>query len=164
MATNNYTSKTAALKATIADINKLNTKKLKVNGKDVVLGAKHANDTRETITDDDLWGQWIETLEDGTAIVHDDWITNHNASSNAAWNYSITKVKDNKAYVGDDLYGNIQTEMIKNGDRMFYSSQLSQFSSDLSSLTDGFYMFSCCSNLTSFSSDLSSLTNGEKMF
>ena len=41
---------------------------------------------------------------------------------------------------------------------------LTEFNSDLSSLTDGAYMFAACPNFTSFISDLSSLTNGESMF
>ena len=45
-----------------------------------------------------------------------------------------------------------------------YCSNLTSFSSDLSSLTNGTTMFCDCSNLTSFSSDLSSLTNGTDMF
>ena len=169
MATNNYTTKTAALKATIADVSKINTKKLKVNGKDVVVGAKHANDTRETVTENDLWGQYTE-VKDGQVIVHDDWITNPNVDY--SWNGAITKVENNKAYVGDTLYANIQSEKIKNGQCMFYrGSNLTTFSSDLSSLTDGTYMFRMCSNLTTFSSDssgspvnLSSLTDGTYMF
>jgi hypothetical protein len=50
MANNLYTTKTAALKATKADINKLDAKKLKVNGKDVATSVKHPDDTREVIT------------------------------------------------------------------------------------------------------------------
>ena len=54
---------------------------------------------------------------------------------------------------------------LTNGSSMFYQcSNLTTFTSDLSSLTDGDYMFQHCSNLTTFTSDLSSLTNGEKMF
>ena len=45
-----------------------------------------------------------------------------------------------------------------------YCSNLTSFSSDLSSLTDGYNMFYNCHKLTSFSSDLSSLTNGSNMF
>ena len=45
-----------------------------------------------------------------------------------------------------------------------YNFALSEFNSDLSSLTDGNEMFSGCVNLTSFSSDLPSLTNGYGMF
>lgn len=46
------------------------------------------------------------------------------------------------------------------------SSELTTFTSDLSSLEDGEYMFSSCSNLNfnSFTSDLSSLELGEGMF
>lgn len=41
---------------------------------------------------------------------------------------------------------------------------LETFSSDLSSLTDGSWMFHYCTNLTSFNSDLSNLTKGWLMF
>ena len=48
---------------------------------------------------------------------------------------------------------------------MFYScSKLTTFTSDLSSLTNGYRMFDYCRNLTTFTSDLSSLTNGYYMF
>ena len=47
---------------------------------------------------------------------------------------------------------------------MFADTQIRTFTSDLSSLTDGTGMFLYCSNLTSFNSDLSSLTNGWNMF
>jgi hypothetical protein len=43
-------------------------------------------------------------------------------------------------------------------------SNLTSLSSDLSSLTDAYFMFSGCSKLTSFNGDLSSLTDGEEMF
>ena len=42
--------------------------------------------------------------------------------------------------------------------------KLTSFSSDLSSLTGGEWMFCDCTNLTSFTSNLSSLTNGVEMF
>lgn len=168
MATNNlYTTKTAALKATKADVNKLETKKLKVNGKDVATSVKHPNDTREVITENDLWGSWAEITKDGEIIFHDDEVTNPNG--NSTWNRSITKVEDNKAYVGDTLvgdtlYGNIQTENIANGYLMFdYCENLVLFDSDLSSLTSGYGMFRGCA-FTSFNSDLSSLTTGNDMF
>ena len=53
---------------------------------------------------------------------------------------------------------------LTDGDMMFCGSNLSTFDSDLSSLTNGEYMFSYCRNLTAFTSDLSSLTNGMSMF
>ena len=179
MANNLYTTKTAALKATKADISKLDVKKLLLGGEnilDIIKRAtptiKHSQDTRETVTENDLWGQWVETKSDGTIIVHDDWVTNPNASNRSAWNKSINKVEDNKAYVNDTLYGNIQAEKIKDGSRMFYQcNKLTSFTSDLSSLENGYYMLSYCYNLETFSSDssgsrmnLSNLTEAACMF
>jgi hypothetical protein len=164
-----YTTETAALKATVGKFKKLDTNKLTINGKDIseiggsVGEIKHAQDTRETVTENDLWGQWVETLEDGTVIIHDDWATNPNGTK--AWNTSITKVEDNKAYDGNTLYGNIQSVKIKDGKYMFNGCRkLTSFSSDLSSLTNGEYMFNGCNKLTSFSSDLSNLKDGDMMF
>ena len=156
------------LSATYADVRKLNAKKIFLGGEnilDIINSStptiKHANDTRTTITEDDLWGQWVETTSDGTIIIHDEWVTNPNSG---AWNTSITKVEDNKAYIGDTLFANIQTEKLVNGHNMFYYCELlDSFSSDLSSLTNGKSMFSYTS-ISSFTSDLSSLTNGEDMF
>ena len=177
-----YTTNTASLKATTANIRMLNTKtidakKIKVDGKNLIelIGEnsggikvlKHAKDTRETVTENDLWGQYIETLEDGTAIVHDDEVVNPNKDKfeNNSWNIKITKVEDNKTYIEDEFYANIQTEKIKDGTKMFnYCSSLSEFDSDLSSLTDGYWMFRNCEALTTFTSDLSSLANGYGMF
>ena len=186
MANNLYTTKTAALKATKADVTKLNVKTIKVNGKDVATSVKHPNDTREVITENDLWGSWAE-IKDGEIIFHEDEIVNPNIDDRDAWNYNITKVEDNKAYEGDTLYGNIQTEKIKygnylfqschdlrsfesdlssvmDGNSMFYNCGLLSFASDLSSLINGTWMFTNCTNLTTFTSDLSSLINGQDMF
>lgn len=178
MATNNFITNTASLKTTIADIRKLDAKK--INAQTIFLGGenirdlidnatptiKHSQDTRETVTENDLWGQWVETKDDGTIIVHDDWVTNPNTpSSYDAWNTAITKVEDNKAYTSSGFYANIQTEQIKDCNQMFYKcTKLTDFSSDLSSMTTGTSMFNQCSGLTSFYSDLSSLTSGNKMF
>ena len=199
MATN-FITNTASLKTTVADVRKLNAKKIFLGGEDILdlinsssstPTIKHANDTRETVTENDIWGPWIETMSDGTIIVHDDEVINPNASSSSAWNTSITKVKDNKAYIGDEFYANIQTENIKNGSNMFRGctnftevasgdmnlqnltngssmfyncANLSSFNYNTSNLTNGFQMFYNCANLTSFSSDLSSLTDSNSMF
>ena len=53
---------------------------------------------------------------------------------------------------------------LTNGEYMFSNASITSFSSDLSSLTNGYYMFNFCRNLTTFTSDLTSLTNGENMF
>ena len=170
-----FITNTSSIKTTHANVRKIDAKvidakNIKINGEDILdkikenkTIIKHAQDTRETVTENDLWGQWVETLEDGTIVIHDDEVTNPNGSS--AWNTSITKVEDNKAYVGEDLFANIQIEQIKDGENMFLRcSQLTSFSSDLPSLTNGYGMFYNCSNLNSFSSDLSSLMNGIYMF
>jgi hypothetical protein len=48
---------------------------------------------------------------------------------------------------------------------MFYNcSKLTTFTSDLSSLENGYRMFYGCSTFTSFNSDLSSLKKGDGMF
>lgn len=172
-----FITNTASLKTTIADVRKLNAKKIFVGGENILdiinkatptITIKHSQDTRETVTEDDLWGQWVETTSDGTIIVHDDWVTNPNASKSSAWNSSITKVEDNKAYVGesgDTFFANIQTEKIKDSSHMFNNcSNFTTFYSDLSSLMNGKNMFKGCSNLASFDSDLSSLITGETMF
>ena len=51
-----------------------------------------------------------------------------------------------------------------NGGMFYECSNLTSFSSDLPSLTDGKYMFGGCSNLTSFSSELPNLKYGVNMF
>ena len=168
---NLYTTKTAALKATKADVSKLNVKNIKVNGKDVATSVKHPNDTREVITENDLWGSWAE-IKDGEIIFHDDEIVN---PPNKVWNINIAKVENNKAYTGEiDFYGalsnlafcaNVQTEKIKGGYNMFSNcANLTTFASDLSSLIEGCDMFHNCSNLTTFTSDMSSLIDGPHMF
>lgn len=58
---------------------------------------------------------------------------------------------------------NSNLSSLSDGSSMFAYCPLASFSSNLSSLTDGIWMFSSCP-LTSFSSALPSLTNGEGMF
>ena len=127
MATNNlYTTRTATLKATKADINNINVKKLLLGGENIldiikraIPTVKHSQDTRETVTENDLWGQYIETTSDGTIIVHDDLLSNPTGSNRKAWDSSITKVEDNKAYISSGFHANIQTEKLKDGTYMF---------------------------------------------
>ena len=185
MATNNFITNTASLKTTIADIRKLDAKKINAqtiflggeNIRDIIDNAtptiKHAKDTRTTVTENDRWGQWIETKSDGTIVVHDDWVTNSNPNGgSSAWNTSITKVEDNKAYTSSGFYANVQTEKIKDGSSMFnMCTNLTSFIGDLSNLTDSSSMFYYCPNLTTLSSDssgspvnLSSLMDGSWMF
>ena len=124
-------------------------------------------DWREVPTDYDIWRGAIFRNDDGSVESRDLYIPD--ASS---WRYlvnnnglTITKVEDDKAYNSDEFVCNMQTEKIKRGYSAFYQfSNLTTFTSDLSSLTDGERMFMYCENLTTFTGDLSSLTNGERMF
>ena len=161
-----YTTRTASLRATKGDFNKIILKNKNILDyiSEATPTAKHAQDTRETVTENDLWGQYIETKSDGTIIVHDDEVTNPNGKW-TPWNESITKVENNKAYVDNAFYANIQTEKIKNSGGIFYNcSNLNTFSSNLSNLTDGEYMFYGCENISTFTSSLDNLTTAWSMF
>ena len=163
---NLYTTKTAALKATKADVSKLNVKNIKVNGKDVATSVKHPNDTREVITENDLWGSWAE-IKDGEIIFHDDEITYEGFDMETYMN--IVKIENNKAYnANGDLLFNIQTKNIRNYPEYVFNFDscinLQTFESDLSSLVDGNMFFVRCENLYKFKGDLSSLEDGNEMF
>ena len=170
------------LSATYADVRKLDVKKINLKGKNILDYIKesvpvitHSKDTRETVYENDLWGQWVETKDDGTILVHDDYLSNPKGTS--AWLNNVAAIQDNKAYseittdadgffsgvVEDSVIANIQTEKIEDGSYMFYDIPLASFTSDLSSLVNGSYMFNYAT-LESFDIDLSSLVNGDSMF
>ena len=71
----------------------------------------------------------------------------------------VAGIYDAESYLADGLYFGIDfaTEKDRN-------ITLTEFNSDLSSLTDGSCMFGFCYYLSSFTSDLSSLSNGDGMF
>jgi hypothetical protein len=165
MSNNFYTTKTAALKATTADIRNLNAQQIKLNGKPIP--AKVLDDRGEFVTDQDLWGTTVTTDENNVVHVSHKFLSNPNIDSYTSWNSSVKSVKDNKAYTSIDASGdplcNIQTEMIKDSSFMFFRTSLESFSSDLSNLVNGEMMFAN-TPLKSFSGDLSSLNNGHGMF
>ena len=161
MATDNYTKKTASLKASKIDVRKLN-----VGGKDIShhVGEKvhTCKDTRQTITENDLWGTYVEVTDKGDVIFHDDFITmRYEILDN-----TITRVENNKAYIGDDFYCNIQTQKIKNGfDGFCDKINLTSFSGNLDSLVNGDNMFVYCYRLQDFNCpSMKSLKNGGNMF
>ena len=121
-------------------------------------------DSRENVYNNDLWGTSV-TLDalTNTITVDQKYLSNPNVSRYSAWLTNVTKVEDNKAYNGDTVVANIQTDMIKDGSYMFFDTSLTSFSGDLSNLVNGDSMFFNTS-LTSFSGDLSSLVNGSYMF
>lgn len=133
----NFTTKTASLRAT-----KINTTKITLKGKNILEYIPSLSDERgNNVTENDLWGTKISTVDNNVSVSHD-WVVNPNAGNFAAWNTFITSVTDNKAYIQDTFYANIQTDKIKNGS----------------------YLFNECSDFTTFSSNLDSLVNGEMTF
>lgn len=174
-----YNIETSSLKATIGKFRKLDADSLTIKGQNVsdLVGSgsvtvEHAQDTRRTVTENDLWGQWVEKLDDGTVILHDEFLNNQNAPSNIygipakygehSWNANITKVQDNVAYVDDELWANVQTDRIVDGSYMFYEN-LSSFDSELSNLNNGQQMFSS-TKLKQFKVVMPKLVNGKDMF
>lgn len=135
--TEHFTTKTASLKAT-----KIKTNNITLKGKNIMDYIPSIHDERgNNITENDLWGTKIIS-EDNQVSVINDWVTNPNGDDMSAWNTSITEVSNNKAYIGDSFYANIQTDKIKNGS----------------------YLFNDCQNFVTFSSDLDTMTNGEMTF
>lgn len=167
---NLYTTNTASLKSTTADIRKLNTREMILNGKNIL---DYFSDSKtiifdergETASEKDLWGTTVTTDANGVVSVSHNFVTNPNAYNNAAWDSTVTKVENNKAYQGENFYCNIQTDMIKDGAYMFRDlTNFTSFESDLSSLQNGTAMFYKTSNLNIFTANLDSLINGSHMF
>ena len=146
MATN-YTTKTAALKATKADINKLDAKKMLLNGKNILDYISDSEfdsyDTRDPqLKNDelDIWNTAISLSDNGHIEVKPFEHTDATISSTQRTTLkSAAKVIDNEV-------------LVANNEHLMY------WQSD--GLTNGYAMFSRCTNLSSFSSDLSSLTDG----
>ena len=81
-----YTTKTAALKATTIDTRILDAKKIMVypgggdekerkDILDVIKNSVEILDSRgENATEYDVWGTWVEKTEDGKFILHDDYV------------------------------------------------------------------------------------------
>lgn len=89
-----YTTKTASLKATRADVQKLDAKKMLLNGKNILDYIEENKTTvlderRTNVTPYDLWGTRVETAEDGTVtILHEliDASVDKYAEVNEGWN------------------------------------------------------------------------------
>lgn len=185
MATN-YTTRTAALKATKADINKIDAKKMLLNGKNILdyISDSEFNsyDTRDPqLKNDelDVWNTTISLSEEGHIEVkphvhgisfdEDAYeITLEGITESQIYTLrTAVKVIDNEVlgFSDDEHIMYWQTDGLTNGFMMFNDcSQLTTFTSDLSGLTNSREMFVECYNLESFSSDLSSLENGYSMF
>ena len=169
-----YTTKTPALKATIADIRNLDAKKLTLNGKNILdyISDSEFNsyDTRDPqLKNDelDIWNTEIGLSDNGHIEVKP-----FEHSQNSISSTQKTTLQSAYHVIANEVLGYYnehimywQTDGLTDGENMFsYCSNLESFSSDLSSLTNGYGMFHYCNNLESFSSDLSSLEDGTGMF
>jgi hypothetical protein len=117
----------------------------------------------------DIWNTEISLSDNGNIEVKPQVHSNDDdtiSSTQSTTIQSAVKVIDNEVLgTNNEHIMYWQTDGLTDGLGMFFAcSNLTTFSSDLSSLTNGEGMFANCSNLSTFSSDLSSLTNGEGMF
>ena len=136
MAISDYTTKTSSLKATKADVRTINAKKIKVNDKDVVIGVQHPDDTREIVTDYDLWSTQA-SAENGKII-----LPSSKLEIPEGWSSNVRMVVDNSYYDELGWRGNIETDKIEKAHSTFEGSTvLTKFESDLKSLKCGEYMF-----------------------
>lgn len=146
MATN-YTTKTAALRATKADINKLDAKKMLLNGKNILDYISDSEfdsyDTRDPqLKNDelDIWNTEISLSDNGHVEVKPFEHANGTISSTQANTIMLAvKVIDNEVLGADDAH------------LMYWQTD---------GLTSCVNLFRNSKNLTTFSSDLSNLTNG----
>ena len=181
-----YTTRTANLRATRGDFSKINAKQIILNGKNILdyLGDSEFNsyDSRDPqLKNDelDIWNTEISLSEEGHIEVkphvhsvkngeETNWETVYEGITESQVNTLKTAVKviDNEVLGANDehiMYW--QTDGLTDDSYMFQNcTNLTSFSSDLTSLTNSSGMFHRCSNLTSFSSDLSSLAIGYSMF
>lgn len=161
-----------------ADIRKLNVKmvdaeKIKLNGENLedllnnaegkITSVRHPNDTREVITENDLWGSKSK-IENGEVIFYEEEVTNP-SGSRTPWNSSITKVEESKAFIDEDFFANLDTNNIIDGSFFFSNCKsLTSFISDISSIKTGDAMFHGASLMSEFKSELPLLERGPAMF
>ena len=177
MANNLYTTKTAALKATKADINNLNAKKVLLNGKNIeeLWGLNLPQDYPKFVTRCDLpldkpW----KIYDDNCKLMYynlPNFLTNgHNFFENTSFdtfNDDISFITNGqRMFIGCNNLTTFNSDLpvLDDGTQMFSGCGIQSWNIDLPSLTNGQYMFYNCNNLTSFSSVLSSLSNGDSMF
>jgi hypothetical protein len=150
-----YNTETASLRATIGKFRKLDTDSLTIKGQDIseLIGTGGGDggngfdsyDTRDPqLKNDelDIWNTKISLSDNGHIEVkpleHSSFSSTQKATIKSA-----VKVIDNEVLGTND------------GHLMYWQTD---------GLTSGNTMFRNCTNLTTFSSDLSSLTNGVRMF
>lgn len=124
-------------------------------------------DEREMPTDYDIWKNVVTVTNDMQIIISNLYIPDASKWNSAIYqknNLNITLVENDKAYNGNNFVCNIQSGNIENGSDLFKNSyELTSFSNSLSQLKNGNRMF-LNSGLTDFTVELSSLTDAKNMF
>ena len=112
------------------------------------------NGSMEDIVDVDYKYKGCKTVDDVLAIGKDYFYnTFADIASDGSWTEFLSDLEN----------GNTNSQITNTG--LFYDcATLTSFNSDLSSLTNGRFMFSHTKTLKSFDADLSSLTDGARMF
>lgn len=169
----NYTITAASLKATIADIRRLNANEISLNGKNILdyVGSSgfDSYDTRDPqLKNDelDIWNANI-SLSDNEHIEvkpKEHKFASLSAAQKSALRGAV-KVVNNEVYgAGDEHIMYWQTDGITHASGMFDGCvDLLTFDSDLSNLSNGSGMF-MGSSIASFDRDLPKLDNGSSMF
>ena len=174
---NNYTSRTASLKATIADVKKLDAKSIdaqsiKINGKPVGTGV---TDIRKgNSTPYDLWPNGVRE-ENGATVVYplghnkidistlSDDVKNH-------YKHKVANIVDNVCYdKNNNIISYIDTLAIEDGTNLFYPSpgtpiNFININIDLSNLICGKQMFKGRGNTKSVTANFDKLIDGYAMF
>ena len=171
-----YTTKTPSLKATIADIRNLDVKKMSINGEDLSTIIKNNKtiilDERGTLANDelDIWNSSIKVDELNNVVVDTNvmpYMHSYQELNDEQVNaiISASKVIDNQVFDKDNNHLMFwQTSGLTESNSLFQGkTNISVFKSDLSSLTQGAYMFSY-SPIVTVEADMSSLTVGTGMF
>ena len=201
----NYNTVTASLKTTIADVAVLDAKQIKLKDRNILDYIKEsefdnydARDPQLKNDELDVWNTAISISEEG----HIEVKPHVHSTSGNAWSTTLEGITDSQfdtlktavKIIDNEVLGDNDTHImywqadgltkgyymfnqcenlttfssdlssLQDGHWMFSGTSLTSFSGDLSNLVNGYEMFAYCENLTSFSSDLSSLEDGQGMF
>ena len=165
----NYTTKTASLKAVTANVSDLDTKRLtanKIEANKILLNGQNITEVIEEVKNDSGKISPAKLVFRCELPNDKNWAIWNDQGDLLDINFSHKIVNGSEMFATKNIRSfNFDLSSLTNGSNMFSSCfNLTTFSSDLHNLTNGNMMFNSCHNLTTFSSDLSSLTNGTNMF
>jgi hypothetical protein len=116
-------------------------------------------------TSKDIWGTNVKTVTstDKTKVyVNHNWTSSTNLPD--GWNNNIATVVYNKAFSSDGkVVCNVESNTIKNGDKMFENGPLTYFVDKMDNLESGVNMFAN-SKLDTFEASMSKLMDASNMF